>query len=561
MGDSRFRSMLLLVIVVLVPASVHSAVRKYTFNVVSTNTTRLCSSKSVVSINGKVPGPTLYAREGDNVLVRVHNHVPNNITIHWHGVRQLRTGWSDGPAYVTQCPIQSGQSFLYNFTLTGQRGTLLWHAHISWLRATVYGAIVILPKKGVPYPFPKPDGEKVIVLGEWWRADVESVVKQATMTGLPPNISDSHTINGHPGPVAGCPSIFTARAGYSLQVASGKTYLLRIVNAAVNDELFLKIAGHKLTVVETDAAYTKPFTTDTIFLGPGQTTNALLTADQTAGKYTIAVSPFMDTVVPVDNVTAVGFLRYKGIQPFSPPHLTATPPINATAVTAAFASGLRSLNSPNYPAAVPQTVDHSLLFAIGVGVNPCPTCVNGTKTVADINNVSFVLPTVALLQAHYFKLQGIFTDDFPANPPSPYNYTGNPPANLQTTNGTKVYRLGFNETVEVVLQGTSLIAPESHPIHLHGFNFFVVGKGLGNFDKGKDPSSFNLVDPVERNTMSVPTAGWTAIRFRADNPGVWFLHCHLEVHTTWGLKMAFVVENGKGPNESILPPPPDLPQC
>ncbi|CAI0465311.1 unnamed protein product, partial [Linum tenue] len=136
-----------------------------------------------------------------------------------------------------------------------------------------------------------------------------------------------------------------------------------------------------------------------------------------------------------------------------------------------------------------------------------------------INNVSFVLPTVALLQAHYFKLQGIFTDDFPANPPSPYNYTGNPPANLQTTNGTKVYRLGFNETVEVVLQGTSLIAPESHPIHLHGFNFFVVGKGLGNFDKGKDLSSFNLVDPVERNTMSVPTAGWTAIRFRADNPG------------------------------------------
>ncbi|CAL1387508.1 unnamed protein product [Linum trigynum] len=556
MGDSGFRSMLLLVIVVLLPASVHSTVRKYTFNVVSTNTTRLCSSKSVVSINGKVPGPTLYAREGDNVLVRVHNHVPNNITIHWHGVRQLRTGWSDGPAYVTQCPIQSGKSFLYNFTLTGQRGTLLWHAHISWLRATVYGAIVILPKKNVPYPFPKPDGEKVIVLGEWWKADVESVVKQATTTGMPPNISDSHTINGDPGPVFGCSS-----SGYSLHVANGKTYLLRIVNAAVNDELFLKIAGHKLTVVETDAAYTKPFTTDTIFLGPGQTTNALLTADQTAGKYTIAVSPFMDTVVPVDNATAVGFLRYKGIQPFSPPHLTATPPINATAVTAAFAGGLRSLNSPNYPAAVPQTVDHSLLFAIGVGINPCPTCVNGTKTVANINNVSFVLPTVALLQAHYFKLQGIFTYDFPANPPSPYNYTGNPPANLQTTNGTKVYRLGFNDTVEVVLQGTSLIAPESHPIHLHGFNFFVVGKGLGNFDKGKDPSSFNLVDPVERNTMSVPTAGWTAIRFRADNPGVWFLHCHLEVHTTWGLKMAFVVENGKGPNESILPPPPDLPQC
>ena len=43
--------------------------------------------------------------------------------------------------------------------------------------------------------------------------------------------------------------------------------------------------------------------------------------------------------------------------------------------------------------------------------------------------------------------------------------------------------------------------------------------------------------------------------------GVWFLHCHLEVHTTWGLKMAFIVDNGRGPNESILPPPKDLPMC
>jgi FtsP/CotA-like multicopper oxidase with cupredoxin domain len=83
-----------------------------------------------------------------------------------HGIRQLRTGWADGPAYITQCPLQPGQNFVYNFTITGQRGTLLWHAHILWLRATVHGAIVILPKRGVPYPFPTPRKEKVIILGE-----------------------------------------------------------------------------------------------------------------------------------------------------------------------------------------------------------------------------------------------------------------------------------------------------------------------------------------------------------------------------------------------------------
>jgi len=83
-----------------------------------------------------------------------------------HGVRQLRTGWSDGPAYVTQCPIRTGQIYVYNFTITGQRGTLLWHAHVSWMRATLYGPIVILPKRGVPYPFPvKPYKEVPIIFG------------------------------------------------------------------------------------------------------------------------------------------------------------------------------------------------------------------------------------------------------------------------------------------------------------------------------------------------------------------------------------------------------------
>lgn len=64
-----------------------------------------------------------------------------------------------------------------------------------------------------------------------------------------------------------------------------KTYLLRIINAALNAELFFKIASHKLTVVEVDAAYVKPFATDTILLAPGQTTNVLLTTDQPMARY------------------------------------------------------------------------------------------------------------------------------------------------------------------------------------------------------------------------------------------------------------------------------------
>ncbi|GMN41357.1 hypothetical protein TIFTF001_010574 [Ficus carica] len=512
---SCFGAIFLLLLAFLFPASVDSLVRHYHFNVVYTDTTKLCSTKSIVTVNGRCPGPTLYAREDDTVVVRVTNHVDHNITIHWHGIRQLRTAWADGPAYVTQCPIQTGQNYVYNFTITGQRGTLLWHAHISWLRATVYGAIVILPKRGVPYPFPKPDKEKIIILGEWWKADVEAVVNQATQFGLPPNLSDAHTINGFPGPVLNCSS-----QGYTLDVKTGKTYLLRIINAALNDELFFKIAGHNLTVVETDAAYTKPFEIDTIFISPGQTTNVLLKANQPNGKYLIAITPFMDTpAIGYDNHSSFATLRYKNTPPNPKITLTKIPPQNDTPTTRSFIDSLRSLNSNQYPARVPLNLDHSLLFTISVGVNPCDTCIGRSKLVADINNVSFVLPSIALLQAHYYNIGGVFTDDFPGHPPFSFNYTGPSLRNFQTNNGTRLYRLGYNSSVQIVLQGTTVIAPENHPTHLHGFNFFVVGEGLGNFDPVEDPKWFNLVDPVERNTIGVPTAGWVAIRFRADNPG------------------------------------------
>ncbi|KAF5954244.1 hypothetical protein HYC85_007100 [Camellia sinensis] len=509
----------LVMVACLFPALVECRVRHYKFNVVMRNTTRLCSTKPIVTVNGRFPGPTV------------------------HGIRQLRTGWADGPAYITQCPIQPGQSFVYNFTITGQRGTLLWHAHILWLRATVYGAIVILPKLGVPYPFPTPNREVVVVLGEWWKSDVEAVINEATKSGLAPNVSDAHTINGHPGPISNCLS----QGGFNLPVEPGKTYLLRIINAALNEELFFKIAGHQLTVVEVDATYVKPFKSDTILIAPGQTTNALLTADLGTGRYMVAASPFMDSPVPVDNMTATATLDYSGTLSTTTTRLTTPPPKNATPVATTFTNSLRSLNSNQFPAKVPLTVDHNLLFTIGLGVNPCSTCVNGSRLVGDINNVTFVMPKISLLQAHFFKISNVFTDDFPGNPIIAYNYTGTQPTNLRTMKGTRLYRLAYNSTVQLVLQDTGMIAPENHPIHLHGFNFFVVGRGLGNFNPKTDPMNFNLVDPVERNTVGVPSGGWTAIRFKADNPGVWFMHCHLEVHTTWGLKMAFVVDNGEGP--------------
>ncbi|KAI4356013.1 hypothetical protein L6164_000067 [Bauhinia variegata] len=261
----------------------------------------------------------------------------------WHPATQNR------PAYITQCPILPGKSFVYNFTITGQRGTLLWHAHINWLRVTVHGALVILPKRGMTYPFPKPDDELVVVLGEWWKSDTEAVINEALKSGLAPNVSDAHTINGHPGSIPNC----STQDAYNLPVESGKTYLLRIINAALNEELFFKIAGHKLTVVEVDATYVKPFKIDTIVIAPGQTTNVLLTADQKSGKYLVAASPFMDAPVAVDNLTATATLHYTGTLAAAAIILTTPPPKNATQIANNFINSLKALNSKKCPPVFP----------------------------------------------------------------------------------------------------------------------------------------------------------------------------------------------------------------
>ncbi|KAF2533823.1 hypothetical protein F2Q70_00032083, partial [Brassica cretica] len=79
----------------------------------------------------------------------------------------------------------------------------------------------------------------------------------------------------------------------------------------------------------------------------------------------------------------------------------------------------------------------------------------------------------------------------------------------------------FGETVEIALQGTNLGGGGiDHPMHLHGFSFYIVGFGFGNYNVTKDPSTkYNLKDPPYRNTATVPRSGWVAIRFIANNPG------------------------------------------
>ncbi|CAA7026364.1 unnamed protein product [Microthlaspi erraticum] len=527
---------------------------------------RLCITHQTITVNGQFPGPTLEVRNGDSLAITVVNKARYAISIHWHGIRQLRNPWADGPEYITQCPIQPGQRYTYKIKIEDEEGTLWWHAHSGWLRATVYGAFIIHPRLSFPYPFSMPKRDILILLGEWWDGNPTDVLRLAQLTGAAPKVSDAHTINGQPGDLYRCSGPETVR----FSIFPGETVQLRLINAAINQKLFFAVANHQLTVVEVDSAYTKPFTTNVVMIAPGQTTNVLITANQRPAQYYIAARAYDSGNAPFNNTTATAILEYANANAPSrrgqiKPVFPVLPEFNDTATAIAFAKRMRYWKR----APVPLHIDEDLFFTVGLGLINCPNprsqrCQgpNGTRFAASMNNVSFVIPqSYSVMQAYYQEISGIITADFP-QVAAEFDYTRNVNRGLwQPVKATKAYKLKYNANVQIVLQGTSIVTPESHPMHLHGYQFYVVGSGLGNFNPKRDPARFNLFDPPERNTIGNPPGGWVAIRFVADNPGAWFMHCHIESHLGWGLAMVFLVENGDGPLESVKPPPLDLPRC
>ncbi|PKI69967.1 hypothetical protein CRG98_009842 [Punica granatum] len=538
------------------------AVHYYDFILKESNFTRLCSTKSMLTVNDSFPGPVIRVQKGDTVYVNVQNEGEYGVTIHWHGVKQPRNPWYDGPENITQCPIPAGTNFTQEIIFSDEEGTLWWHAHSDWSRATVHGAIVISPANGTTYPFAQPDAEEVIVLGSWFTGDVMAIIDEALTTGGDPNISDAFTINGQPGDLYNCSSDST----YRLLVESGKTYLLRIVNAVMNEEMFFGIGEHNLTVVGMDGAYLKPINVEYIMITPGQTMDVLFTANQSPSYYYMAGSPFADTNAPFDNTTTTGIVQYSGnYTPPSSPSFPSLPAYNDKAAAENYTALLQSLASNEHPINVPLNITTSMYITVSVNQIDCNgSCAgpDGNRLAASLNNISFQTPTTDILEAYYQTLPNVFTKDFPDEPPYYFNFTGDVGNNtIFPSLGTKVRVIDYNEAVEIVFQGTNVGAAENHPMHLHGYSFYVLGFGSGNFNSTTDPLSYNLDDPPLVNTIGVPKNGWLTIRFIADNPGVWFMHCHLERHASWGMNTVLIVKNGTTDATSIRPRPGYMPPC
>jgi laccase len=282
-----------------------------------------------------------------------------------------------------------------------------------------------------------------------------------------------------------------------------------------------------------------------------------------AGKYYfgVMVGPVPVRGFPPPRIAAVAMFETtiygRSLTPLVPEF-----PASATLVPLnAFKAQLRAYGESI--TALPARVEHDLTYVVGIAWVDCiapEPCVD--KIMGMLSNITFEEPHGAnILDAYVKGTNGVYQTGFPDRAPLPLSVTAPDLRYRNGTRGTRVKMLNFGDNVRLVFQNVFAAGILDHPMHLHGHDFYVIGSGYGVYNPAVHPASFNLVDPPAYNTFGVPNGGWLAIQFKANNPGVWFMHCHFERHLTWGMSMAFITRNGRAAHERLLPPLHPLPRC
>jgi FtsP/CotA-like multicopper oxidase with cupredoxin domain len=212
---------------------------------------------------GTVPGPTIEARVGDVLEIRLTNHLPEPTVVHWHGLRIPAA--MDGTEMV-QRPIAPGNTFTYRFKLP-DAGTFWYHSHFNetvQLERGLYGALIVRSAEE-----PRFDDERVLVFD-----DVE-LQKDGTIAP-PGGWLESH--DGREGGVR----LVNGKQEPELTIAAGQVERWRIINASSARYVRLSIGGRPFRIIGTDGGLIgSPVTATETLLAP-------------ADRVELAVGPFAE---------------------------------------------------------------------------------------------------------------------------------------------------------------------------------------------------------------------------------------------------------------------------
>jgi FtsP/CotA-like multicopper oxidase with cupredoxin domain len=224
--------------------------------------------------NGQVPGPEIRVREGEIIRVVLKNELPEETSIHWHGVPVPNP--MDGVPGITQKGVTPGETFTYEFEAR-PAGTYIYHSHAGYqLDQGLYGALVIEPSRQTR----SYDREYTLLLEDWVMRDGGGVARTRRR---PPTRMMHHGMMGRRrdfAPTDG-PLLEPVYDGYGvngklypeiepLTVNKGERIKLRLSNPSSATIYDLRLAGHSLTITHTDGNPIQPIETDVLRIGMGE---------------------------------------------------------------------------------------------------------------------------------------------------------------------------------------------------------------------------------------------------------------------------------------------------
>ncbi|KAK7037629.1 laccase, multicopper oxidase, benzenediol:oxygen oxidorectuctase [Paramarasmius palmivorus] len=342
----------------------------------------------------------------------------------------------------------------------------------------------------------------VITLADWYHAKAKTLLFPTPDTTL---------INGLGRWSQGTNTPLTV-----ISVVWGKRYRIRVANIACDPAYTFWIDDHNMNIIEVDAVNVVPKVADSFKIYAGQRYSFVLNAIRPVGNYWIRADPNLGVSGFANGINSA-ILRYVGAPNAEPAASTFTP---SNLLQESQVIPLSLVGAPGIPGVGNADVNINLNFAF-----------NGNLKFT-VNGVEFVNPTMPVL------LQ-IMSGAQPAN-------------NLLPTGS--VYSLPANKVVEISMPGGLLgIEHTFDVVRVAGSSTYNYINPVTTIDTQTSANSHSSFQ-IRRDVVNIggPNDNVT-IRFRTDNPGPWFLHCHIDWHLEAGFAVVFAERTSEW-TTSINPP-------
>lgn len=461
--------------------------------------------RRLIGINNQWPIPSIRVKPHDRVIINVDNQLDQNTSLHFHGLFLENQNYMDGPQQVTQCPIPPGHKFVYNFTIGDQAGTYWYHSHSGAQYSDGLRGLFIIEDETLP----EHDEELSITLSDFYHEEAPQIMKRF--------LNKYNPTGAEPVPQN---ALVNDTKNVTWAVRADTNYLVRFVNMGLFVSQYVYFEDHVLTIVEVDGVRVEPQEVDSLYISVAQRYTVLLQTKNTSKNYRFVniIDQELLDVLPEDlEVISTNYMVYDKNSHI--PHRLENGPNK-------FESAIEKLNpyddfnlKPLSKTALYDDYDYQIqlnftMDNLGDGVN-----------YAFFNNLTYVPPKVPTL------MSVLSAGEF-ANSVGIYG------------SNTHTYILQKDEVVEIVLNNMD---PGKHPFHLHGHIFQILSRSPEGEDD--DPILYDDSNPehtkfpshpMMRDTVMVNPNGFIVLRFKADNPGVWFFHCHVDWHLEQGLAITLV---------------------